>query len=57
MLPLRPWQAIVEKIEQETDPAKIAELAKELNDAMITEEREKVKHRLGISADRHLGLT
>ena len=49
---LQPWQEIVKQIERESNPAKIAELAEELNDAMITEEKEKVKRRLGISVDR-----
>jgi hypothetical protein len=40
------WENIVKQIEQESDAAKIAELAKKLNDAMVTEEREKVKQRL-----------
>jgi hypothetical protein len=40
------WENIVKQIEQESDAAKIKELAKKLNDAMVTEEREKVKQRL-----------
>jgi len=43
------WRNIVKQIDRETDPTKIAELSKELNDAMIAEERENVKHRLGIA--------
>ena len=43
------WEKIVKQIEQETDPVKIAELAKKLNDAMITEARENVTYRLGIA--------
>ena len=49
---LHAWQEIVKQIEQEADSAKIAELAKKLNDAMVSEEKEKVKHRLGILPDR-----
>lgn len=50
---LRPWQEIIKQIETESDPVKIAELTKELNDAMIMEEKEKVKSRFGISPDRN----
>jgi len=46
------WEEIVKQIEQEQDSTKIAELAQKLNDAMITEEKEKVKYRLGISQNR-----
>ena len=41
------WQHLVEQIEQERDPNKVAELAKKLNDAMLTEEKGKVKRRMG----------
>ena len=41
------WENIIKQIEQESDAAKVAELAKKLNDAMVTEEREKVKQHLG----------
>lgn len=50
---LHSWQEIVKQIELESDPAKIGELAKELNDAMISEEKEKLRCRLGIAADRN----
>ena len=50
---IHPWEEIVKQIEQERDSDKIAELAHKLNDAMLTEEKEKVKRRLGISPDRH----
>ena len=46
----RPWEYIVREIEHESDPAKIAELAMELNFALLAEQQEKVKRRLGISA-------
>lgn len=49
------WEQIIEQIEQELDSGKIAELAQKLNDAMLTEEKEKVKHRLGISQDKRAG--
>jgi len=48
---VRPWEHIVREIEHESDSAKIAELAKELNDALLAEQPEKVKCRLGISAE------
>ena len=47
-----PWEKIAEQIEQEEDSGKIAELAQKLNDAMLSEEKEKVKRRLGISQER-----
>jgi hypothetical protein len=43
------WEEIIKQIEQEGDTAKIAELTQKLNSAMVNEEREKVKRRLGIS--------
>lgn len=45
------WEQLVEQIEQERNPIKVAELAKKLNDAMLTEEKERVKRRLGIATD------
>ena len=50
-MPVQAWQEIVKQIELESDSVKIAKLTEELNDAMITEEKEKVKRRLNISAD------
>lgn len=49
------WEEIIKQIEQERDSGKIVELAQKLNDAMLTEEREKVKLRLGIPRDRRVG--
>lgn len=49
---VHPWEEIVKQIDQEHDSGKIAELAQKLNDAMVTEEKEKVKRRLGISPER-----
>lgn len=46
------WEEIVKRIEQERDSGNIAELAQILNDATLTEEKEKVKCRLGISPDK-----
>jgi len=48
------WEEIVKQIEQEADSAKIAELPKKLNKAMVSEEKEKIKQRFGISADLNL---
>ena len=45
------WEEIVKQIDQEPDSGKIAELLKKLNDAMVAEEKEKVRLRLGISQD------
>jgi len=50
---LQTWEEILKQIEQEPDADKIAELAKKLNNAMVTAEREKVKRRLGFSQDRY----
>lgn len=46
------WKEIVKQIERESDPAKIAELAKKLNEEMIAEETEKVRNRLSMSRPR-----
>ena len=46
------WKEIVKQIERESDPAKIAELAKKLNEEMIAEETEKVRNRLSMSPHR-----
>ena len=45
------WEQIAQQISQEQDPVKVAELLKKVNEAMLTEEREKVQHRLGITID------
>ena len=37
------WEPIVRMIEEERDSAKVSELAKVLNEAMLTEEKEKVQ--------------
>ena len=42
---------IVWEIEQESDPVRIEQLAQELNEAMLAEQKEKVRRRLGISAE------
>jgi hypothetical protein len=38
-------------IEQEQKSTKIAEMAKELNETMLTEEKERVQRRLGMTAE------
>jgi len=48
-MPLHGWEEIVKQIERESNGAKLAELAKKLNEIMVSEEREKVKRRLAIS--------
>jgi hypothetical protein len=42
------WERFAKQIEEEGNPDRISELAKELNEAMLTEEREKVRNRLGM---------
>ena len=44
------WVEIAQQVTQEHNPAKMIKLIKELNEAMLAEEREKVKRRLGIPA-------
>jgi hypothetical protein len=51
-MPVHEWDEIVKQIEQEPNLTKVAELAKKLNEAMVAEEKEKVRRRLGISADK-----
>ena len=45
-VPEQQWKRFAKQIEEERNPGRIAELAKELNEAMLTEEREKVRNRL-----------
>ncbi len=45
------WEQIVKEIELECDPCKLKELASNLNEAMLAEERAKVSHRLGITSN------
>jgi hypothetical protein len=42
-----PWEEIAEQLSQEHDRSRVAELVKKLNEAMLAEEREKVRQRLG----------
>ena len=42
------WKEIVKQLTQEQDRSRVAELAHKLNEAMLAEEREKVRVRLGI---------
>ena len=46
--PKRRWEEIAQQVTQEHNPAKLIKLIKELNEAMLAEEREKVQRRLGI---------
>jgi len=46
--PKRRWQEIAQQVTQENNPTKMIKLIKELNEAMLAEEREKVQPRLGI---------
>lgn len=42
------WEEIVKQLTQEQDRFRVAELAHKLNEAMLAEEREKVRRRLGV---------
>jgi hypothetical protein len=46
MKPSRNWQDVVRDVERETNPVRLRALAHELNEAMLTEEREKVEQRI-----------
>jgi hypothetical protein len=48
----RSWQEIAQEVTQEQDPTKVRELSVELNQAMLDEERRKVRLRLQCS-DKH----
>ena len=50
--PPRTWQAIVCEVEHEEDPLRIRTLARELNEAMLVEERMRVARRLRILTSR-----
>jgi hypothetical protein len=41
------WHDIVRDVEQEKDPLRIRDLARQLNEAMLSEERKKVEQKLG----------
>jgi len=45
--PPRTWQAIARQVEQEQDVNKMLELSAELDQALLEEERRKVRRRLG----------
>ena len=47
---LRTWQEIAREVTQEHDPAKVRTLSAELNQAMLEEERRKVRLRFGHAA-------
>lgn len=42
------WQDIVREVEQEANPTRIRTLARELNEAMLREQRSKVAQKLGL---------
>jgi hypothetical protein len=42
------WEEIVTQLTQEQDRFRVVELAHKLNEAMLAEEREKVRQRLGV---------
>lgn len=46
--PTYAWEEIAKQLTQEHDRLKVAELAHKLNEAMLAEERERVRRRLGI---------
>jgi hypothetical protein len=55
--PLRTWQDIVCEVEHEEDPLRVRALARELNEAMLGEERVRVAHRLrALSAPQTVAL-
>lgn len=47
----QPWKQFAKQIEEQGNPGRIAELAKGLNEAMLAEEREKVRNRLRMPAE------
>ena len=47
---LEPWQEIVRQINAETDPARVLELCRKLDEIMLGFEREKVKQKFPRSA-------
>ena len=42
------WEDIVKQLTREQDRFRVVDLAHKLNDAMLAEEREKVRQRLGV---------
>ncbi len=46
--PTHAWEEIAKQLNQEQDRSRVAELAQKLSEAMLAEEREKVRQRLGI---------
>jgi hypothetical protein len=46
------WEEIVKQLTQEQDRFRVAELAHKLNEAMLEEEREKVRARLGVTRSK-----
>jgi hypothetical protein len=50
--PPRTWQDIVSEVEHEEDPLRVRALARELNEAMLIEERMRVARRLRVLTAR-----
>jgi len=46
--PAHAWEDIAKQLNKEQDRSRAAELAQKLNEAILAEEREKVRQRLGI---------
>ena len=41
------WEELAQKLQVETDPVKIVELARKLNEALLDEERQRFRKRFG----------
>jgi ribosomal protein L31E len=48
------WQEIAQQIMREQNPEEVIQLLKKLNEAMLSEEREKVRRRLGMDVRNSL---
>ena len=46
------WEEIINEIERESHACRLKELAKQLNDAMLDQQREKVAQRLFFAKDQ-----
>ena len=54
--PTRTLQAVIQELSQEQDQNRIRQLAQELNDAMLAEERRKVRQRLGRNRNSYIAI-
>ena len=45
------WEELAQKLQVETDPVKIVELARKLNEALLNEERQRFRKRFGDKKD------